>query len=290
MDIRFQPLNLGHLALCTAIVLSSPSVGADSFPHSFVPPSDLPEPAAATLQRLAHKHADTMYRFLQLKIDELDRTVKLSDAQKSRLNTAAKGAVQDSLEEWLNPILSRLMTGSDHQKRTLLARLGGPAAANRGVVIVGQPQLAEGFVRGIAGAPGDPAELRINTAAVLNHEIFTSTIEVLLTPEQQAALKQTDSDRLVAADTRMDQLMNEISGRLMLDAEQREQISQLVSKHRQRLVVSWLDGQSALPVRDVADFTLRSLPFVELKRVLTPAQLEVWEHDMRKSPAGVKSK
>jgi hypothetical protein len=279
IDTCCQISNLRHVALlmCTAIVLTSTAVSADSFPHSFVPAADLPKPAAETLQRLAHRHADAMYRFLQLKIDELDRAVKLSDEQKSRLNTAAKGAVQDSLEEWLNPILSRLMTGSDGEKRQLLARLGGPAAVEQRAVFVMQRQAAGGFARVAGGDHNEPAELRINTADVLNHEVFTSTIATSLTPEQQAALKQAESNRLVAADTRMDRLMNEISERLKLDAEQRQQIFQLVSKHRQRLVVSWLDGRSALSVREVADFTLCTLPFVEMKRLLTPAQLEVWE-------------
>jgi hypothetical protein len=59
----------------------------------------------------AQQFANPIYHRLLLKLDEMDRLCELSEAQRAKLNVAAKGAVDHVLDHWLASNADRLRAG-----------------------------------------------------------------------------------------------------------------------------------------------------------------------------------
>ena len=77
---------------------------ADDFPIPAVATENLDEQTRESLQQLAQQQANGMWRHLQLKLDEMDRICDLTDAQRDELELAAKGAVEQALEKWVERV------------------------------------------------------------------------------------------------------------------------------------------------------------------------------------------
>lgn len=275
---RIRSLASG-IALLLLIVSAAAATAAEPFPLSFEAPPKMGDEAARTLTMLAQKHADAMYRHLLLKIDETDRTAALSDEQQARLRLAAKGSVQDALDDWLAPILSELSTGSPQTRRNLIVRLGGPNADQAQVVEVRQVAPNDGFLLGLfRGGKPKSVDLKIDEAAILRHPVFANTFDVVLSDQQQFKVDQAETDRqaIRPAMTRTDKLMREIALQLALDADQRVQVRMLVEKIKYEPVVRWRNGQSGVRTADAAEMALKQLPLAEMSKILTSTQFDIW--------------
>jgi hypothetical protein len=90
---------------------ASPANGQE-FPLPAGTIADLQPELQPSARAAALRYATPLYQRLLLKLDEMDRVSKLSEAQRGKLEVAAKGAVDHALDRWLTANSDRLRSGA----------------------------------------------------------------------------------------------------------------------------------------------------------------------------------
>lgn len=288
----------------------SRTLHGESFPLSFVAPPGLAPPANETLEMLAREHADRMYRNLLLRIDEIDQVCELGEEQKSLLRSAAKGTVQDSFEEWVNPLLSTLLTGPQAEQTKLMRKLGVNPDADRQVVIQNFVQAARvqrlaevraipvlppprvivnGIVQPAAPAPARREVTQIDDRVVLEHVIFRSALRSVLTADQLARLEAADSRRTAGVvRAQQDLLLAEVGNWLAMTDEQLAGTRPLLEQVQDAQVRVWCHGELELPVLEIALRASGQLPPDKMKSLLSPVQFDIWTDLKRQYQANLR--
>lgn len=290
-----------RLMLALLCVLSACATAhAEPFPLTFVAPPNAPQDVRDSLQLLARKYANGMYKLLQERIDQIDSVCDLTDQQRSRLLLAAKGSAQDTLEEWVGPIRVSLASATPGVMEVVAIRLQLQSAEGRAVVMQNQVQVVQQRVmvggnefiraRRIAGAVNHPPQvlaeanalsLDLDESAVLCHEIFRVAVKSALTPEQGELLKAADFES--GGSVRTDRLMTLLATRLSLATDQRQEIRLLVDNLVDQKVQEWQAGLSPLSSVEIADAVLVLLPEKEMQRILSPVQYRLWRRFIEQS-------
>ena len=193
---KFRALKSGFkLLFSVALIFSGQLSAADDedFPVPALATENLDANSVLRVCDLEQENGKMMWLVLRLRIDELHRTVGLSESQRENLIVAAKGAVEHRLTELLEP---------------LIIQLAGEAADQRSRII-------------------DDANLEEQVMSVESDVLWEKVVGRVLSPEQQRQwAKQKDSRRARRRIAQINYLVDEIIHSLELDPSQRDKLAE----------------------------------------------------------------
>lgn len=201
-----------------------------------------------------------MEQYLLIRIDELNRNCKLSEEQLNELRTAIEPAVQQAME-------------------------GKPTRREEWKTDRTKPQRWVSVTKYYAVHPAP--------TVVAQQKAWTSAVDKVLNEEQKAADQEAQVKRLARMRRiEVEALVAAIDERLLLSAEQRKKIEDLVTKtieSQSRVVapgqVFTLSGQPNVPGGVSIALNLpqfgQQFPPDAFAKILSPAQLKRWEELLR---------
>ena len=260
------------------------------------------QPDEASLAELR----EAMHRFLEVRIDDLDRVCQLSQQQRKKLKVAAKGAVERTLEghrKRLRPVeVQDGLVRRFRQVEQVEEALGAPARQRpRRPPVAAAPvekppvpdkQAAEpapakrplairANARRLAAARLRPAVRipRIRLDALTEQRIWKNAVDRVLTDEQRKNYdKSVAQRRRFELEVATNQLVTKIDEQLLLAPTQREQMAKVVNQVLlDRLGIR--NGQNRirmlgnLPLSNIVRIVLQD----DVEPVFSPAQLARWK-------------
>lgn len=227
------------LGLACASLASSYAAGPEEPGQDEVanPPQNPPLRRAIGLKRAE------LQRYMEMQLQEIERVCSLSASQQAHLRLASKGAVEKCVDDWTDEI---------HE--------------NGWANMVGQ--VDEDIVdQWLASVAGENVQRE-----VVNQEVWSEAIRVILTESQQTKWQQALAER--AAFRRkgaVEQSLVILEMELLLSPHQREEMGKIVDAELGARFEVW--GRSP---RTVQEFT-RVLAKNKVAAVLTEAQLARWD-------------
>ncbi|MCA9111300.1 MAG: hypothetical protein KDA52_15210 [Planctomycetaceae bacterium] len=290
VTVLLQRLFLIVVCLFTTIVSTT---RAEHFPLTDVVPETAPEEQRDAVQARAQQLADAMYDELLLRLDEVDRVCELSESQERQLTIAAKGVVQQGVDEWLS-ILSSLQTikNVDGENRIqmgraflhfdkLVLRRPGPMQGMNGLKITFNKNKvnAEGLEDIIVEINADSLNEEPPLLNAEEHDLWTETLDRTLSDQQKQLYAEAEDERAaLPSEWRHERVMIEFDKMLRLDHTQRGRISERVTNFLEMSQIKlWLKRRQGFDDEALAHMALRAIPTADVKDILSPRQLAQWQ-------------
>lgn len=214
-------------------------------------PFDGERPSNETMRPLKLATEDArreMLSYMKGQISDLETACNLSELQKSRLTTAAKGAIDSSMEQWVRKIES---WGWIERSGRL------------------DRDTARRFLTNVGASD----------SAVIRNKIWIDAVESTLSPSQQAQRNSVLSQRAISKRKNAVQMAaNRLADELKLTPDQTKQISQLMDEKIGRRL-----ARQENPPESVVAFA-RFLPIDDLKTILNEEQFQKWEQFLEHAP------
>lgn len=223
----------------------------------------IPDPGAPQLQlkdgvehplkRASKLKREELKHFMMLQIDDLNRTCDLNEKQIARLQVASKGAIERSLEKWVQEIED-----------------------NGWIDMVGnmEPDVADQWLANVGE--------NLSHKSAARHEIWLKTIESVLTNEQKDKRKGVTRRRQAyQRQATVDQAVAILDLELMFSEEQRDRFRILVDEK----MGAKLGKRGRAPKQAGAYAT--TLPVDLVQSILNDAQLARWQDIRQKGQVGV---
>ncbi|MFT5466202.1 MAG: hypothetical protein ACI8UO_001300 [Verrucomicrobiales bacterium] len=199
------------------------------------------------LKRASRIKREELGHFMLLQIDDLDRSCDLDEKQIERLKVASKGAIERSLEVWVQEIED-----------------------NGWIDMVGQmePEVADQWLASVG------ENLSQKTAA--KHELWLKTVESVLTDEQKAKRNRVSAEReAFRREAAVTQALAILENELFLNPDQRKRMRLLIDEKMGKKLAK----KGKAPRKAGAYTTL--LPTDLVCQILNEAQTARWK-DMTK--------
>ncbi|MEM7011006.1 MAG: hypothetical protein AAF585_05930, partial [Verrucomicrobiota bacterium] len=203
------------------------------------------------LKRASKLKREELKHFMMLQIDDLNRTCDLSEAQIARLQVASKGAIERSLEKWVQEIED-----------------------NGWLDMVGQmdPDVADQWLANVGE--------NLSHKSAARHELWLKTIESVLTNEQKDKRKGVTRRRQAyQRRATVDQAIAILDLEMMFSEDQRNEFRNLVDEKMGAKL-----GKRGRAPRQAGTYA-STLPIDLVQAILNDAQLARW-HDIRERGQG----
>tara|TARA_R110002096_G_scaffold316010_16_gene510433 strand:- start:4368 stop:5156 length:789 start_codon:yes stop_codon:yes gene_type:complete len=214
-------------------------------------PFDGEKPSNETMRPLKLATEDArreMLSYMKGQIADLETACNLSSQQKRRLTTAAKGAIDSSMEQWVRKIES---WGWIERSGRL------------------DRDTARRFLTNVGASE----------SAVIRNKIWIDAVESTLSPSQQAQRSSVLSQRAISKRKNAVQMAaNRLGEELDLNPDQLKLVTQLMDEKIGRRL-----ARQENPPESVIAFA-RFLPLDDLKTILNEDQFQQWEQFLEHAP------